>query len=301
MRTWLKRMVAVIVSAGTLMGGGLLTAGTANADEIRMPDIGKTITSTARTIAGKSGSLPTELVNGSFSYKGRQCLDTARKAAGNDYQSDWNFANIDYVKGDAGAARKWAHIDGFQATGFGWKSNQTDTAVDGRAPIAEIQQSRDGSNYYGEITASQANTYLYQDINTRHDFSTVYTVKLKHASRTLAMGTDSLQVLVGTPGHERPVELTRIASDGKDQVGEKSNVVASAVSGWNGKWDTYTGSVTIPANQPFTRFTFKSITGIGNVAGNLIDDVRFAYAYPLSYDANGGTKQQASQISSQIS
>ena len=298
MRTWLKRMVAVIVSAGTLMGGGLLTAGTANADEIRMPDIGKTITSTARTIAGKSGSLPTELVNGSFSYKGRQCLDTARKAAGNDYQSDWNFANIDYVKGDAGAARKWAHIDGFQATGFGWKSNQTDTAVDGRAPIAEIQQSRDGSNYYGEITASQANTYLYQDINTRHDFSTVYTVKLKHASRTLAMGTDSLQVLVGTPGHERPVELTRIASDGKDQVGEKSNVVASAVSGWNGKWDTYMGSVIIPANQPVTRFTFKSITGIDNVAGNLIDDVRFAYAYPLSYDANGGTKQQASQISS---
>ena len=298
MRTWLKRMVAGIVSASTLMGGGLLMAGTANADEIRMPDIGKTITSTARPIAGKSGSLPTELVNGSFSYKGRQCLDTARKAAGNDYQSDWNFANIDYVKGDAGAARKWAHIDGFQATGFGWKSNQTDTAVDGRAPIAEIQQSRDGSNYYGEITASQANTYLYQDINTRHDFSTVYTVKLKHASRTLAVCVDSLQVLVGTPGHERPVELTRISSDGKDQVGEKSNVVASAVSGWNGKWDTYMGSVIIPANQPVTRFTFKSITGIDNVAGNLIDDVRFAYAYPLSYDANGGTKQQASQISS---
>lgn len=298
MRTWLKRMVAGIVSAGTLMGGGLLMAGTANADEIRMPDIGKTITSTARPIAGKSGSLPTELVNGSFSYKGRQCLDTARKAAGSDYQSDWNFANIDYVKGDAGAARKWAHIDGFQATGFGWKFNQTDTAVDGRAPIAEIQRSRDGSNYYGEITASQANTYLYQDIDTRHDFSTVYTVKLKHASRTLAMGVDSLQVLVGKPGHERPVELTRVASDGKDQVGEKSNVVASAVSGWDGKWDTYTGSVIIPADQPVTRFTFKSITGIDNVAGNLIDDVRFAYAYPLSYDANGGTKQQASRISS---
>ena len=298
MRTWLKRMVAGIASAGTLMGGGLLMAGTANADEIRMPDIGKTITSTARPIAGKADSLPTELVNGSFSYKGRESLDTARKAAGSDYQSDWNFANIDYVKGDAGAARKWTHIDGFQTAGFGWKSNQTDAAVDGRAPIAEIQRSRDGSNYYGEITASQANTYLYQDINTRHDSRTVYTVKLKHASRTLAMGVDSLQVLVGTPGHERPVELTRIASDGKDQVGEKSNVVASAVSGWDGKWDTYTGSVTIPANQPVTRFTFKSITGIDNVAGNLIDDVRFAYAYPLSYDANGGTKKQASRISS---
>ena len=296
MRTWLKRMVAGIVSAGTLMGGGLLMAGTANADEIRMPDIGKTITSTARTIAGKSNSLPTELVNGDFTYKGRESLDTARKAAGSDYQSDWNFANIDYVKGDAGAARKWAHIDGFQATGFGWKSNQTDAAVDGRAPIAEVQQSRDGSNYYGEITASQANTYLYQDIGTQHSSGTVYTVKLKHASRTLAMGTDSLQVLVGVPGHERPVELTRVASDGKDQVGEKSNVVASAVSGWDGKWDTYTGSVIIPADQPVTRFTFKSITGIDNVAGNLIDDVQFTYAYPLSYDANGGAKKSTSQI-----
>lgn len=30
MRTWLKRMVAGIVSAGTLMGGGLLMAGTAD-------------------------------------------------------------------------------------------------------------------------------------------------------------------------------------------------------------------------------------------------------------------------------
>lgn len=126
----------------------------------------------------------------------------------------------------------------------------------------------------------------------------MYTVKLKHASRTLAMGVDSLQVLAGAPGHERPVELTRVASDGKDQVGEKSNVVASAVSGWNGKWDTYMGSVIIPADQPVTRFTFKSITGIDNVAGNLIDDVRFAYAYPLSYDANGGTKKQAIRISS---
>ena len=42
MHAWLKRAVAGLLSAGTLLGGGLLTAGTANADEIRMPDIGKT-------------------------------------------------------------------------------------------------------------------------------------------------------------------------------------------------------------------------------------------------------------------
>ena len=65
MRTWLKRMVAGIVSAGTLMGGGLLTAGTANADEIRMPDIGKTITSLT---ASAATTYPRELVNGGFDY-----------------------------------------------------------------------------------------------------------------------------------------------------------------------------------------------------------------------------------------
>lgn len=41
MHAWLKRAVAGLLSAGTLLGGGLLTAGTANADEIRMPDIGR--------------------------------------------------------------------------------------------------------------------------------------------------------------------------------------------------------------------------------------------------------------------
>lgn len=30
---------------------------------------------------------------------------------------------------------------------------------------------------YAEITASQANTYLYQDIDTAHSVPTVYTVK----------------------------------------------------------------------------------------------------------------------------
>ena len=56
MHAWLKRAVAGLLSAVTLLGGGLLTAGTANADEIRMPDIGKTITSL--TASAASLSLP---------------------------------------------------------------------------------------------------------------------------------------------------------------------------------------------------------------------------------------------------
>lgn len=47
----------------------------------------------------------------------------------------------------------------------------------------EIQRSRDRSNIYGEITASQAGTYIYQDIDTRHETDTVYTVSLRHANR----------------------------------------------------------------------------------------------------------------------
>lgn len=65
MHAWLKRAVAGLLSAGTLLGGGLLTAGTANADEIRMPDIGKTITSLTTSAAT---TYPRELVNGGFDY-----------------------------------------------------------------------------------------------------------------------------------------------------------------------------------------------------------------------------------------
>ena len=76
MRTWLKRMVAGIVSAGTLMGGGLLTAGTANADEIRMPDIGKTAEGrdlwAVRVGKGPEGEKPGVLVVGGHQAPRRQ-------------------------------------------------------------------------------------------------------------------------------------------------------------------------------------------------------------------------------------
>ena len=65
MHAWLKRAVAGLLSAVTLLGGGLLMAGTANADEIRMPDIGKTITSLT---ASAATTYPRELVNGGFDY-----------------------------------------------------------------------------------------------------------------------------------------------------------------------------------------------------------------------------------------
>ena len=168
-------------------------------------------------------------------------------------------------------------------------SSATSAYVDnGRGGIVEIQRSKANDNMYAEITASQANTYLYQDIDTAHDSPTVYTVKLRYAHRNGTVDSnEKIQILVGAPGHEQPVEMTRIASDRGNKVGEKSTTVnAPNTDGWLGSWDTFQGSVEIPAGQPVSRFTFKALGSVDGVTGNLIDDVQFKLAYPLSYDKN---------------
>lgn len=234
-------------------------------------------------MAADGGTLPVQIINGDFEYLSDGLLKYANDT--------WNFANVDPATGDVNStdgADGWHHVDGFDATRFGWKSSQTDTGVNARAGIVEIQQSRDKSNVYGEITASQANTYIYQDIDTQHTTETIYTVSLRHASRNVDH-VDSLQVLIGPPGREKPVELTRTASDVNDPIGEKSTTVESSAWGYAGEWDTYETTVTIPANQPITRFTFKSAAGVSDIEGNLVDDISFAIGYPLAYKLNGGT------------
>lgn len=239
------------------------------------------------TVQTRGAALPTSIVNGDFEYLGDRILSQATDA--------YNFANVDYVHGQASTFSSqggaWFDIAGFDADAFGWKSTQTDTSVDGRAPIVEIQQSRDRSNAYAEITASQAGTAIYQDISTPVP-GTVYTISLKHASRTFD-GHDALSVMIGAPGRETPVELTRTASDAGDPVGETSTTVESTACAWNNEWDTYEGTYTIPAGQPITRFTFRSVRGTEgglneSVAGNNVDDISFQISYPLAYALNGG-------------
>lgn len=231
--------------------------------------------------------LPDHLVNGDFEYRADEIIDTAKTAAGSAYLSDWNWANVDYLHGDAGAASKWAHVDGFDADVFAWKSSQTDASVDGRAPIVEIQHSKASSNTYGEITASQFDTYLYQDIDTSSSTPVVYYVHLKHASRTTWF-RDSMRVLIGPPGHETPVRMTRTASTSGDALGVTDTLISSTPAAQDDGWDTYQASLTIPAGQDVTRFTFESVTNAGPNLGNCIDDVLFTKAYPLTYDLNGG-------------
>lgn len=239
-----------------------------------------------------ANGLPKQLVNSDFDHDWRNIVGQSRMSA------KYNFANIDPAHGDVEvsgplngkgeASKQWVHLNGFDASRFGWKSNQTDTRVDGRGGIVEIQRSRANDNMYAEITASQAGTYLYQDIDTAHDYPTVYTVKLRYAHRNGTINSnEKIQILVGAPGLEQPVEMTRIASDRGNRLGEKSTTVnAPNTDGWLGSWDTFQGSVVVPAGQNVSRFTFKALGSIDGISGNLIDDVQFKLAYKLSYDKN---------------
>lgn len=239
-----------------------------------------------------ANGLPKQIMNGDFDHDWRNIVNQSKMT------EKYNFANIDPAHGDVGvsgplngkgeASKQWVHLNGFDASQFGWKSNQTDTRIDGRGGIVEIQRSRANDNMYAEITASQAGTYLYQDIDTAHDYPTVYTVKLRYAHRNGTVNSnEKIQILVGAPGHEQPVEMTRIASDRGNRLGEKSTTVnAPNTDGWLGSWDTFQGSVVVPAGRNVSRFTFKALGSIDGISGNLIDDVQFKLAYKLSYDKN---------------
>ena len=291
MRTWLKRMVAGIVSAGTLMGGGLLMAGTANADEIRMPDIGKTITSLT---ASAATTYPRELVNGDFEYLpdgGWKTVD-APSYMTNAYTSvDPN--NGQYMRNakhsDADLA-SWADWPGFDQSKFAWKTDQKGGHDQGglkdRAEAVELQQDSIDGNTYAEMVASEPGLTIYQNLATIP--GTLYKIRLKHTS-LCKDNVDQMQVVInGTP-----IEMTRVAANGKagDKVGEKSKTIGTRVTNENrwhhsDQWETYEGYYVIPDGQTTTRFGFKAVNYLDPAKGNLLDDVTFARAYKLSYDKN---------------
>lgn len=304
MRTWLKRMVAGIVSAGTLMGGGLLMAGTANADEIRMPDIGKTITSLT---ASAATTYPRELVNGGFDYLPAGGWNVISPKLNT---SRGKFTSVDPVNGqyirnahvtDGNVA--WVKWDGFDASKFGWISDQKGGKPQGfvtdHANSVELQRDNDTDNTYAEIVGSEIGKSIYQKIDTQNSTDAVYTVRFDHAALS-SEHADGMQALI----NGKPVTMTRI---GGNKAGDKTgwtgtDIVTHATNTdhyrHDGQWATYEGKVTIPANTPVSTFTFKSLNEAKPDMGNLIDNLTFKIAYRLSYDSNGGTKAKASQISS---
>ena len=304
MRTWLKRMVAGLLSAATLGGGGLLTAGTANADEIRMPDIGKTIT---RPAASTATTYPRELVNGGFDYLpagGWNAISPKLNTSGG------RFTSVDPVNGqyirnayvtDGNAA--WVKWNGFDASEFGWISDQKGGKPQGfvtdHANSVELQRDNGTGNTYAEIVGSEIGKSIYQKIDTRNSTDAVYTVRFDHAALS-SEHADGMQALV----NGKPVTMTRI---GGNKAGDKTgwtgtDIVTHATNTdhyrHDGQWATYEGKVTIPADTPVSTFTFRSLNEAKPDMGNLIDNLTFKIAYRLSYDSNGGTKAKASQISS---
>lgn len=290
MRTWLKRMVAGIVSAGTLMGGGLLMAGTANADEIRMPDIGKTITSLTASAATTYprelvNGLPDHLVNGDFEYPSMKSLQHYFTGIDRN-RSQW----ISNGQGDDLA--KWSDIPGgLDTTRFGWSSTQTQGAMsEQRANAVELQKATGETTQMGELCASQKGTAIYQDIATTP--GTLYRIELDHTSR-YSIHLDQMQVMVGAPGHEQPVEMTRTSSNKYgDKIGEKSTTIATHSTNPFGNQSSkddfshYVGYYTIPTGQSVTRFTFRQVSGANTTSGNLLDNIVFTQAYKLDYDRN---------------
>ena len=290
MHSILKRSAALIASAATLLGGGMLMAGTAQADGIGLPVM--TIHPAAST------SYPKELVNGDFQTFGNRIVD--KRSGGWQYLS---FVDGNGMAMEGSSERPWAKVDGWDAVKFGWKSNDS---VSGHSGIVEVQRFRTAvkgstGNVWGEIAAATQGKYLYQDIDTANTSDAMYTVRLKHASRNKD-ARDSMQVLVGAPGREKPVTMRRTIANAGDKAGEESTTITSTGTGQDDQWDTYEGTVLVPRGQDVTRFTFKSVADSNSAGrpdsaeGNLIDDVVFTKAYQLTYDANGGVKTRTSQI-----
>lgn len=290
MHSILKRSAALIASAATLLGGGMLMAGTAQADGIGLPVM--TIHPAAST------SYPKELVNGDFQTFGNRIVD--KRSGGWQYLS---FVDGNGMAMEGSSERPWAKVDGWDAVKFGWKSNDS---VSGHSGIVEVQRFRTAvkgstGNVWGEIAAATQGKYLYQDIDTANTSDAMYTVRLKHASRNKD-ARDSMQVLVGAPGREKPVTMRRTIANAGDKAGEESTTITSTGTGQDDQWDTYEGTVLVPRGQDVTRFTFKSVADSNSAGrpdsaeGNLIDDVVFTKAYQLKYGANGGVKTRTSQI-----
>lgn len=250
----------------------------------------KTKTSgTVKTVADTNASLPDHLVNGDFSV---------------NYHDQWKdsfggWTSIDPNAGKTlhatslpnGSSWKWTAINGWDKSKFGWTSTQkAGSNVQQKANAVELQyDDSTADNVYAELCAYEAGTAIYQDIRTTP--GTLYKVRLKHASLNSTY-LDKMQVMIGTPGHEQPVEMTRTSVNGHgDKLNEKSTTIATKVTNGNNRhhadqWETYEGTYLIPDGQTTTRFTFKSIDSKQLDYGNVLDDIVFDKAYRLSYDKN---------------
>lgn len=278
------RLIAGLVAASTL-GAGL--AGTAGAvDTTGATGDAKGVVKLA---SDDTSGLPDHLVNGDFSVNYH---DQWKDSFGGWTSIDPNAGKTLHATSlPSGSSWKWTAINGWDKSKFGWTSTQkAGSNVQQKANAVELQyDDSTADNVYAELCAYEAGTAIYQDIRTVP--GTLYKVRLKHASLNSTY-LDKMQVMIGTPGHEQPVEMTRTTVNGHgDKLNEKSTTIATKVTNGNNRhhadqWETYEGTYLIPDGQTTTRFTFRSIDAKQLDYGNVLDDIVFDKAYRLNYDKN---------------
>lgn len=250
--------------------------------------------------------LPDHIVNGDFEYPGANVLSKNRYDE-KDYNW-WGVSRKDKMVYNPSHETQWVSLPStFDSDRFAWDSTEVAGTQNGSSQwhTNEVELQRDSrtGNMYSELCAYQANTSIRQYIRTTP--GVLYKVRLKHASLSRDY-LDKMQVLIGSDGNEQPVSMTRVESqNGLDATGEStaSTTVSTHASNemeikdgqgtpyssrnHNGQWDTYEGVYV--ATSDVTSFTFKSVDAKAYNLGNLLDDISFEKAYPLSYDMNGGT------------
>ena len=261
---------------------------------------------TVKTVADDTSNLPDHLVNGDFEYPGANVLSKNRYDE-KDYNW-WGVSRKDKMVYNPSHETQWVSLPStFDSDRFAWDSTEVAGTQNGSSQwhTNEVELQRDSrtGNMYSELCAYQANTSIRQYIRTTP--GVLYKVRLKHASLSRDY-LDKMQVLIGSDGNEQPVSMTRVESqNGLDATGEStaSTTVSTHASNemeikdgqgtpyssrnHNGQWATYEGVYV--ATSDVTSFTFKSVDAKAYNLGNLLDDISFEKAYPLSYDMNGGT------------
>lgn len=249
-------------------------------------------TATART----DTDLPDHIVNGGFDYPDMGMLGARDSLFVYISRKDLSYARKDTQdKANPADPPRFALPSGFDASGFAWHSTQGNTGLANEKPDdVQVWTAYDGGNHYAELAAAQTGTAIYQDIATEP--GVMYKWSLRHASLDEAY-PDKMSVMIGTPGKETAQDAVRVTSNGTDKVGETSDTITTYANANRDfhPWETYTGTYLVPDGVTRVRFTFKGLTKSSAThdkfvrSGNLIDDVSFERAYPLTYDGNGNT------------
>ena len=248
-------------------------------------------------MSANAATLPTKLINGNFEYPGYSVLNSTMGAAGDlylDWYIDVNGGKL--MNTQKAGSHPWTTIPNWNKSTFGWLSTQprcewADAGTTVPAQTVQINVDSKTKNSFAELTI-HTKSAIYQDLSTAP--GSIYTWSLRHAP--YARRTDTMSVMIGSTSKQVAQDATRETVNGNgDQVGFVGKVIATKGAtddphDLSKQWETYTGTYKIPDGQTTTRFTFATASASSeDMSGNNLDSIVFDIAYPVTFDANGGT------------